>query len=575
MKIGEIEYNKVREQILAHLKSDERFKDFNFDGSGISTIINILAYQAHYLGQYMYAVNNESSIDSARTMQSVYSKARGLGYTPKGKKSAIVEVIFKTVVDKFPYDGFIILHSGKKISGTSSRESKHRNFTNVDNVYLYDWVERDDGKFEFSSKPTIIYEGDNAVWEFEVDSSIKYQNFIIKDELIDIDTLRIFIKDSDDDEGVQYYHNTSMFDIDHKTNCFYTSVTHDGFVEVFFGNNVFGKQPTDGQIIHCTYMRTSGEMGNGCTEFTLAGYTIETNEISNSGSEGESLETTKFNAMNHFKAQNRLITTDDYRSIIMQHFRNIQAINVWRGEDNYIKQYGKIFISVKPYHVDKLSDGAKREIIKKIIDKTKQLGANPVFVDADFIECDIEVFLTTPLSNNSVSIEKINDIALKAVQQYDDEQLNVFSNSLSDVELNDRVRKSSSYISSSYTRKKLRKSSLIDLNGIGTNILFFGNTLLPNSVSASYTDNAYSIKLHDNNGLMYATISTVSNEGIEVNKIVEVGKVDYKTGTIEFTHPVKGKGAKRVEFTVTPSKPDIYSLFNNIVRISKVRIANE
>lgn len=575
MKIGEIQYEKLRGELLSQLKADERFKDFNFEASGISTLLNILAYNTHYLGQYMFAVNNESSIDTAQTRQSVYSKARGLGYTPKGMKSSIVEVVFKTVVDKFPYDGYVTLHAGKGIQGSSVRESKQRNFTNIDNIYLYDWKKLPNGKFEFHSKPTLIYEGEHRFWEFVVDTSVKYQSFVIKDPTIDIDTLRVFVKDSDKDDGKQFYFNYSMFDIDHKSNCFYTSVTHDGFVEVHFGANVFGKQPTDGQIIHCQYMSTSGEMGNGCTTFILPGYTIETNEVSNSGSDGESIETTRFNAINHFKAQNRLITPDDYRSVILQHFRNIQAINVWRGEDNYIKQYGKIFVSVKPYYTDKLSDGAKRSIVAKLVDRTKQLGADPVFVDPNFIECDIEVFIATNMSHSSVSIEKVKDEALQAVNQYDTEQLNVFGNSLSDVELNDRIRKASVHIDSSYTRKKLRKRTTVDLHGIGTNTLFFGNTVVPGSVTASYTHNNYNVSITDEDGVLFALLQYTTAEGALVEKEVQIGTIDYKRGSLEFTHPLKQAGYTEVEFTITPSKPDIYSVFNNIVRIANVRIANE
>lgn len=573
MNINEIDYEHVKAQLKSFLKNHEKFKDFNFEASGISTLINLLAYNTHYLGAYMFAVNNESSIDSAQSRQSIYSKSRGLGYTPKGMKSSIVEVVFKTEVEQFPREGFVILHAGKGIIATSNRESKQRTFTNVDNVYLYDWVKLPNGNFEFRSKPTIIYEGSFVEWEFVVDRSIKYQHFIIKDDTIDIDTLRVFVKTSDSDEGEQFHHAHSMFDINHSSKCFYTSITQDGFVEIFFGNDVFGEQPADGRIITCKYMSTIGELGNGCTHFKLPGFIVEAAEVSNSGSDGETLETTRFNAINHFKAQNRLITPDDYRSLIMQHFRNIQAINVWRGEDNYIKQYGKIFVSVKPHYTDKLSDSAKRHITQKLVDKTKQLGADPVFVDADFIECDIDIILTTALNNSSVSVELVNDKAIKAAQQYNDNQLNVFNNSLSDVELNDRIRRSSSYIQSSFTRKKLRKICEVDLSGISSNRIYFGNSIVAGSVNAKYQHNGYTFTLSDVDGVINCNVAYTRSDGVEISKYMNCGTVDYKEGLIEFTHQSEQQGFANVEFTVTPKNPDINSTFNNIVRISNLRIA--
>nr|DAW02386.1 MAG TPA: Baseplate wedge protein [Caudoviricetes sp.] len=572
MKIDRIDYESVRKQLVSKLRADDRFKDFNFEASGIATLINLLAYNSHQLGHYVYALNNEASIDSAQTRQAIYSKARGMGYTPKGMKSAIAEVIIKQETDVFPVDGFIVCHAGKRIAATASRADSARDFTNPDNVYLYDYERLPNGHFLFRSAPTIIYEGSWQKWEFVADSSVVYQDFIIKDKTIDIDSLRIFVKNDDADDGLEFYHAHSTMDIDAHTRAFYTTITHDGFVEIFFGADVFGKQPEHGQIIQCRYISSSGSLGNGCDRFQLPGFIIESKETSNSGSDGESLETTRFNAINHFQAQNRLITPDDYRSMILRYFRNLQAVNVWRGEDNFRKQYGKIFISIKPHYADALSWSAKREITRKLLTHTKKLGAEPIFLDPEFIDCEVDIVLTTLEDKASVSVESVQDKAVKAVQKYNDESLNVFNNMLSDVELNDRIRKASSHIASSFTRKLLKKKQRLDLTGIASNFVFFGNRLVPGSIKAHIMTDYISYDVYDVDGKLYAR-----SINLESNHIKPCGDCDYASGTINYIHPVKHhQGEDRYHEVIFEAKPynaDVLSSFNNIVRISKVKVA--
>lgn len=559
MPIQPIDYASQRAALVAQLKGDIRFKDFNFEASGISTLINLLAYNNHTLGTYVYALLNEAHMDTAQTRQAIYSHARRLGYTPKGRKAALAEVVFEANVTTFPDEGQIVVHAGKPIVGYASREGSTRTFTNPDNVYLNQY-ERTANGYRFYSKPTTILEGTAAKWEFVVDASVKYQAFVIADETLDIDSLRVFIKQSDNDTGVEYQRQDSPMQIDAKTECFYTTVNHEGFVEIFFGNDVFGKQPTDGMIVSCLYVSSQGNQGNGCDKFTLPGFTIKSNETSNSGSDGESLESTRFNAVQQFVAQNRLLTPNDYRSIILSYFRNIQAINVWRGEDNPIRQYGKVFISVKPYFADRLSSSAKREIERRILDNHKRLGADPVFVDPEFIEVDVTLVLKTELAHKSVSVDKVNDLAIAAAREYNESMLNVFGNSLLDANLNQRIIAASPYILSSFTRKRLRKTQRCDISGIGTNTIVFGNPL----ISVSATTSTY--QLYDKDGILYA----------KGELDIACGTVDYARGIITFTAPKQQQDVQTedITFTAIPRDADINSTFNNIVRIAKVEVTH-
>lgn len=566
MKIAEIDYANYRERLKSQLKADERFKDINFEASGVSTILNLLAYNSHYLGSYMFMLNNESSIDTAQTIQSVYSKARGLGYTPKLMKSATVECIVKCEVDKFPSNGYITLHKGKSITGIADRSAETRTFVNVDDVFLYDYEQNGD-KWVFSSSLTTLTEGQNRSWEFIVDSSVKYQPFVIKDKTIDVDSLRVYVKSSDDDDGTIYNKANNVFEVNTSSKVHYTSVTHDGYIEVFFGANVFGYQPDDGMIIRCEYVSSSGELGNGCQQFLFPGFTFHPTEQSNSGSNGENIESTRFNAITQYRAQNRLLTPDDYRSLVLSYFRNLQAINVWRGEDNFKKQYGKVFISVKPYYADKLSTSAKKEIERKLLEDSKRLGAEPVFVDPEFINCDIEIILTTNVADYSVGVTELQERAIQAATKFSEESLNIFGNSLSDVELNDRIRKSHNGIVSSYTRKTFRKSIDISLASSTANYVFFGNPVIVGSVLFEFSDNYYKWKCYDVDGKIVAETTNVDKKIVK-----QIGDIDYSTGNISFVVPVNINERRTIEIKCAPKNPDVVSSFNNIVRIATVRI---
>lgn len=566
MKISEIDFEHYKERLKSQLKADVRFKDINFEASGVSAILNLLAYNTHYLGSYMFMLNNESSIDTAQTTQSVYSKARGLGYTPRLMKSATVECVVKCELDQFPTQGYVVLHKGKAITGIAERSSETRTFVNVDDVFLYDY-EQVGGKWVFSSQKTVLTEGQSRSWEFVVDSSVKYQPFVIKDKTVDIDSLRVYVKSSDSDEGVLYNKASNVFDVDTKSRVHYTSVTHDGFIEVFFGANVFGHQPEDGMIIRCEYVSSSGELGNGCQSFLFPGFEFIPTEQSNSGSNGENIESTRFNAVTQFRSQNRLLTPDDYRSAVLSYFRNLQAINVWRGEDNYIKRYGKVFISIKPYFADRLSQSAKTEIEQRLLENSKRLGAEPVFVDPEFIDCDIEIVLSTNIDDHSVSISTLHDSAIAAATQFNEESLNVFGNSLSDVELNDRIRKSHNGIQSSFTRKVLRKSIGISMASSTENHVFFGNAIVPGTIEFGFEDARYKWKCYDSNGTIVAETTNVENKLTK-----KIGKVDYAKGDVSFTVPFNSDTKQRVEVKCVPKNPDIVSSFNNIVRIATVRV---
>lgn len=302
----------------------------------------------------------------------------------------------------------------------------------------------------------------------------------------------------------------------------------------------------------------------------MAGFIIEPNEVSNGGSDGESLETTRFNAIHHFRQQNRVFHEEDYRSAILSRFRNVQAVNVWGGEDHYQKSYGKVFLSVKPYFADALSGSAKDEIRNNLLKRSKKLVAEPVFIDPEFIDCDVDLVIVTDLDKTGSAFSEVEDAAVNAVNAYNKEKLNVFDTYLSDVELGQRIKQSHTAIKSVYTRKTLRKTISITRNNTSRVTLFYGNALLPNTIKSTFEHGIYKFNVFDKDGKLYAQANA------ENPVLQEIGTVDYSKGIILVQYPKTAySGVEKVLFTATPKNPDIASSLNNIVRISRVRVANE
>nr|DAM80105.1 MAG TPA: Baseplate wedge protein [Caudoviricetes sp.] len=566
-----IDYKGYRQGLKDFLKADPKYADYDFEAGGIATLLNILAYNAHNFGVYAYMLNNESSIDSAQLQQSVFSKARGLGYLPKGIRASRVEAVVKQTVDTFPTNGFLVMHKWKTITGKSQRTSETRRFSNPDDVYLYDYTRNPNGSYTFHSKPAILQEGVKREWKFKLNESVQYQRFVIKDKTMDIDSLRVYIRKSEDDDGEQYCLADSVFNTTSQSRVFYITTTADGYYEIYFGNNVFGKKPAHDDLIVAEYLSTTGEQGNGCNEFTLSGFTLETTETSSGGSDGESLETVRFNALNHFRRQNRLFHEEDYKSAILSRFRNVQAVNVWGGEEHWQKTYNRVFLSIKPYYADKLSSSAKDDIRNSVLESAKRLGAHPVFVDPEFIECEIDVVLIVDMDKTSSSYGEVSNAAIDAVRQYNDRHLNVFDTYLSDVALNQAIVNAHQGIKSSYTRKRLKKAVTIARNNTGKTAVYFGNAIQPKSLAATAQYGIYEFNIYDDgNGTIYADADAE-------HPIHEaIGTIDYATGLIYLRYPTTAyTGNETIQLTVTPKHPDVASALNNIVRITKTRVIDE
>lgn len=584
LPIKSLDFEQIKKDFKEFLKANPTYKDFNFEASGISSLLDILAYNTHMQGFHTKMLMDEAFIDSAHTRQALLSHAKRTGYVPRGRRSARADVSISILVETMPETMSITIPRGTTFTSTNNTQDR-RNFYNIDDVILQDYVNVvEDGinKIKFTSPEFTIYEGSQESYRFIVDSMDISQKFVIRDTNIDIDTLRVNVYDAVGSNTVREFHRAEdVLELTSNTDVFFITTDKDGFYQIFFGDGTFGKKLDNGNMISASYISSNGESGNGAKTFLYApsqgnfdDHETTTLSISSGGMEEESVDSLRFTIPHHYRRQNRIVTESDYHSVLLSEFRNIDSINVWGGEKNGRKEYGKVFVSIKPKNADALTVSARNEIKNSVIQKYGVVGVEVIFVDPDFIDVDVSIRAKVDFKKTNRNKGQIENLIISRTKEYNDNNLNVFGNLLSDISMLDYIRDVDGAFISLYSNKILRKKYKVLHKSTSTHEVNFANPIQNGVKSSEFKYGGNNCYLKDENGLIYIYKSQDNKKLLEKS----FGQVVYSTGKIEFTLPTaavmvgyEGESIGLIEFTVTPVSPDIETNLNNIVRISAVR----
>lgn len=605
LTINSLDYPEIRDNLVSFLQSqldsagNPIYQDFDFQASGISTLINLLSYNTHYIGYYIKMLLNESFIDSAVKRESLLSKAKLSGYIPRGKTSARADIKLSINIDVSnseqyePSSKSILIPRGTSFSGVNNDQDQ-RVFYTVDDLFIKNIDNSLYPIINYISDTFTIYEGKLQEWKFKIDTSLLNQRYIIQDKSIDIDTIRMIIIPDGLITGDEYFLASNVFDVTSTSKVFYLTTQEDGFYEIIFGNNIFGKSPSNKSIVYLYYISSNGESGNGCKKFQFNkpsqdiptennignwedfNVITETGTISSGGCEPETVDSLRFTIPHHNRRQNRIVTSDDYKSIIISEFRNIDSINVWGGENNIHKDYGKIYISVKPKFSDKLTLTAKKDIQSRLLSKYCVVGMQPVFIDPEFINVELTVYGKVESKRTNKTFGQIEKDIIFEIQDYNSNQLNVFDNFLSDVTLLNNIKSKVTSLKSCYSKKTINKDQDIIYKSEIENEMYIGNSI-ENGIKSSLfnygTSVCYFADDSDGNVFIY---KESDNQKLLVKSF---GRVDYTNGIIYYQFPVYGTlvqnnygSSGTINFTMTPTNPDIETYLQNIVRITKIRV---
>ena len=430
-KITELDFDTIKSNLKDFLKSQPEFSDYNFDGSGLSVLLDVLAYNTHYMGYYMNMMANEMFIDTAQLRQSVVSHAKLLGYTPTSRiaSRAAINVSFQEVA------------SGANSAMTLPRFTKFVSAPKDGKSYTFVTVEQrvatksNDGYFNFPNVE--IKEGNPVSYVFAYDAQTnEKQVFVLPDVGIDTSTMTVQIQKSVSNYSLETFElaqdaTTVISDAP----VYYLEENRDGKYQISFGDGILGRALENGNIVIVSYVVTSGDAANGIRNFQLSDnpkpgspVTITLYTESSSGKMEESIENIRFTAPKSFIAQNRAVTKNDYVALINQNYPYFDSVAVWGGEENVPPVYGKIFFSVKPrgnYEVTQTEiEYMKNEILKPI----SVLTVTPEYVAPDYNYMNFVIDVVYDPRKTTKTAGGIQTSVYNAVMQFSEEYLNTFNN---------------------------------------------------------------------------------------------------------------------------------------------------
>lgn len=580
--ITELDFDRIKENLKTYLSGQDNFKDYDFDGSNLSVLLDVMAYNTMYNSQYASMLSNESFLDTSVKRENVVSKAKENNYTPKSLTASRAVIDIEIEAGDMPTQ--ISIPKGTIFSSTL--DGKNYNFVTMDE-YIAEWS----GSGAIYKAPGVeLIQGDYTDYRYRVDSDIKSQKFVIPQTNIDTSTLKIAVQESIDSTDVNFYNKTiSTTSLDGNSKVYFLEEGIESKYYFYFGDNILGYKPPNDSIVIAEYIISSEEVNtNGISQFNLeddiGGYsniTIITDTPAYGWGEREDIDSIKFNAPKFFQSQDRAVTANDYEVVLRTQSNVIQertdSISVWGGEDNDPPVYGKIFISLKPKPDTAISDTLKDRIVSTIINPKRTLSITPEFVDPEYLYIDV---LSTVTYDSSKSADSANEIKTKVIEEmekYNDQVLEFFHETFRYSTFVNRIDASHISVHSNNTSIKLRKNVDVDLNENRMYKIKYNNSLKSGTLVSTYffineinqneDDQYYFEDDGENNVILKKLLSDGNIEVVDE----EFGNIDYINGVISldsFT-PVELFNTEKLEMTVEPSRFDVYTIRNMLLSFGK------
>ena len=425
LNVSELSFDGIKNNLKTYMKNQAVFADYDFEGSNLGALIDILAYNTYMNSFYLNMVGSESFLDSSVIRSSVVSHAKELNYVPRSKASARAKVTF-TINTGGAAPRFLVIPENYVVKTTV--DGINMDFTTSEAIVVYP------NNGQYVSEQVFVYEGKIVTETFNVASDTR---FTLQSENVDTSSISVFVQNSAVDTTTEEYSLAeSLVNVNAQSKVFFVQGYKSNQYEIVFGDGVAGKAISVGNIVRVKYRSTNGTTGNKASVFSASAkidglYTVSvsTNLPASDGASAETTDSIKFYAPRHFTTQYRAVTRDDYVNLIRSRYPQIQTVNVYGGEDADPPQYGRVLISLIPNSsIPFVSDELKADIVNYL--KTKSITTEPVIVDPQYlyVEVDSLVFYDPTLTNKTQGA--LTTLAKNAVQSYNNTYLTEFGNDL-------------------------------------------------------------------------------------------------------------------------------------------------
>lgn len=573
-----LDFDEAKDSLKQYLRSQDTLKDYNFDGSVLSTVLDVLAYNTHYQAFYANMVANEMFLDSAVLRPSVASHAKTIGYVPTSRRAS------KAVLDAtaLGLSENSYLSRGTEFIGRDASGVQYT-FVLLDTAY----ITYSENKF----KSLNVYEGTLRRMSYVYDSSRKLSSvLLIPNDKIDTSTIRVRVKASAaDNTGIEesWRYADSYIDLTPTSKVYFLQEKEAGMYELFFGDGFLGQQPQAGSVVIVEYLETSGDAANGITQFTTSISSISAITVVSSSSGGaleESVNRIKFLAPRFYQSQNRAVTEDDYMALVMKDYPNADSVYVYGGETITPPQYGKVFIAIKPKSGTALTQDEKNTLVRNLRKKRSVVAIVPEIIDPDNIDVVLDSVVTYDPSLTSIGEGTLKALVVAYLFSYSVSTLENFGSNLYLSKIIQGINELNPSILSNQTKMKLRKtinlSRLVSSKGFSID---FKNPLYHPHEGHSFSILTTTSFIHKNtDGMLmndvyaeddgFGNINLVKpdEDGMTMLVYPRIGSVDYMNGVVNFSTSFSPQiNSQFFTVTVEPQNTDIFVFENKILRISR------
>ena len=583
LDISELDFDAVKANLKTYLSSQTEFSDYDFEGSGMSVLLDVLAYNTHYLGYNANMLANEMFLDSADLRSSVVSLAKAVGYTPTSATSSTADI--KAVVNN--------------ATGTSLTMTRGTKFTTTVNSQSYTFVNNADvsiapidGVYSFDS--VTLYEGSLLTFKYTVDTTDTEQRFIIPNDNTDTTTLTVKIQESSSDSTTAVYKKaTGITELDDTSKVFFLQEIENQKFEVYFGDGVLGKAVADGNIVILEYVVTNRDAANGASTFALSGniggfsdVTITTNSNASGGTGPESISSIKYNAPRDYSAQDRAVTADDYKTLVKTLYANAQAVQVWGGEDHSTPNYGKVYISIKAKSGANLTVATKESIVTSL-KRYAVASVTPTIIDPETTYLTLNTSFKYNSSLTTKDVTTLQTNVLSTISTYNTDTLQNFTGMFRHSALGKNIDATDTSILSNVTTVKMYKTFTPTLNSalkytISYNNAFY-NPHSDHNKTAGGIVSSTGFKINDDSSASEHFLDDDGSGIIRAYYLVSgtrtytdatFGTINYTTGEIVLTAAhltsisnVDGATSTVVRVFVIPNSNDIVPVRNQVLQI--------
>jgi hypothetical protein len=549
--ITDLDFDSIKNNLKDFLKNQTRFQDYDFEGSGMNVLLDILALNTHYNAYYLNMIGNEMFLDSSKIRQSTVSHAKLINYVPESSHGSETKLNI-TVTPSISEDQGTTVLTLDRYSRFLGSAIDGINYPFV--ALNSNTVVKVDNSFVFSN--VTIKQGEVVTRQYIMDSSNTKRRFDIPSANIDTTTIVVTTQESaSNTETISYNLAQDLTELTPNSAVYFIEENDKGEYTVYFGDNVIGRRPKNGNIINITYIDTLGSAGNKISRFTIANtigglyndnVIITSTSSTYSGSEKETIDQVKYRAPYFYTAQNRAVTIYDYETLITKDYPNIDSVAVWGGEDNVPVVYGKVFLSLKTKENFFLSNLEKENIKNSLIENRNVLTVLPEIVDPSYSYIFVRGYVYYDPNLTQYSAAQIRSFVVAAIEDYKTDYLGKFKSAFQKSIVQQYIQESEKSITGSDIKVILQKRIPITLSQSKNYTIDYGVPIKKGDFNSSISSYP-SVTIVDTNFIerkvFFEEVPSI-NSGIERIDIIN-GGINYTTVPI-VTIVGDGTGAKGI-----------------------------